>query len=161
MRRYIHIYMNHIIYRKFSSLCRFLGLSVADTLEKLLEDFIKKHQNQTPLDFFIQEDKEIRINLNLTQNNYLILANIARLDPQKWLDDLSHLNPDSLSPREMEFWKNKLPELILEANRVLEEIKLTGQGEEYAETIQDLIAKASELLQKLLKKKSRRELIHA
>jgi hypothetical protein len=162
MRQRIHIYINYAIYRKFSSLCRFLGLKVGDVLEKYMKDFIEKHKDQAPLDFYLQEAKEIKI-LNITQNNYnyLILASIAKLDPQKWLDDLSDLDPNTMTPKETEFWKNKLPELILEANRVLEEIKLTGQGEEYAETIQDLIAKASELLQKILAKKSRRELIHA
>jgi len=161
MRRYIHIYIDYTIYRKFASLCRFLGINVCDTLERLLKQFIDQHKDQAPLDFYLTEAKEVKINLNLTQNNYLILAHIARLDPEKWLNDLDHLNPDALSPKEAEFWKQKLPELIMDANRTLEEIRMTGQGEEYAETLQDLIAKASDLLQKILKKKTRRELIHA
>jgi len=161
MRRYIHIYIDYIIYRKFASLCKFLGINVCDTLERLLKQFIEQHKDQAPLDFYLSDAKEVRINLNLTQNNYLILAHIARLDPQKWLDDLSSLDVDSMHPKQAEFWKQKLPELILEANRALEEIRLTGQGEEYAEMLQDLITKASELLQKILRKKTRRELIHA
>jgi hypothetical protein len=166
MRRYIHIYIDYIIYRKFASLCKFLGINVCDTLERLLKQFIEQHKDQAPLDFYVEEAREVKINLNLTQNNYIILAQIARLDPQKWLNDLNSLDPDRLSQRETEFWKNKLSELILEANRLLEEIKLSGvtgvTDSEHLEALQTLITKASELLEKILKKKkTRRELIHA
>ena len=165
MRRRIHVYLNYVIYRRFSSLCRFLGIGVADTLEKFMKDFIEKHKDQAPLDFYVEEAREVKINLNLTQNNYIILAQIAKLDPVKWLNDLNSLDPDRLSQREAEFWKNKLSELILEANRLLEEIKLSGvtgvTDSEHLEALQTLITKASELLEKILKKKTRRELIHA
>jgi len=163
MRKYVKVYVDFPLFRRFSSLCRFLGLKMSDVLEKWMKDFIEKHKDQAPLDFYLAEKagKPQIINFNFTQNNYLILAHIARLDPDKWLNDLDNLNPDTLSPREAEFWKQKLPELILEASKTLEEIRMIGQGEEYAEMLQDLITKASELLQKILKKKTRRELIHA
>ena len=165
MRRPIRLWLDLFIYRRFSSLCKFLGINVCDVLEKFMRDFIEKHKDQAPLDFYVEEAREVKINLNLTQNNYIILAQIARLDPQKWLNDLNSLDPDRLSQRETEFWKNKLSELILEANRLLEEIKLSGvtgvTDSEHLEALQTLITRASELLEKILKKKTRRELIHA
>ena len=163
MRRKIHVYLNVFIYRKFSSLCRFLGIGVADTLESLMKRFIEEHKDQAPLDFYLaQADGKAQIiNFNFTQNNYnIILAKIARLDPQKWLDDLESLDPDRLDYKQAEFWKQKLPELILEASKTIEELKAAGEYD-YIETLQELIQKASETLRKLLKKKTRRELIHA
>ena len=164
MRRYIHIYIDYVIYRKFTSLCRFLGINVCDTLESLLKRFIEEHKDQAPLDFYLAEKdgKTQIINFNFTQNNYnIILARIAKLDPEKWLGDLETLDPDTLNDRQAEFWKEKLPELILEASKTIEELKAAGEYD-YIETLQDLINKASEILKRLLKKKkTRRELIHA
>ena len=162
MRRYVHIYIDYIVYRKFTSLCRFLGIGVADTLESLMKRFIEEHKDQAPLDFYLsQAEGKPVINFNFTQNNYnIILAKIAKLDPQKWLEDLEDFDPERASDKELEFFKQKLPELILEASKALEDAKLAGEYE-YAEILQDLINKASETLRKLLKKKTRRELIHA
>ena len=164
MRRRIHVYLNVFIYRKFTSLCRFLGIGVADTLEGLMKRFIEEHKDQAPLDFYLAEKggKTQIINFNFTQNNYnIILARIAKLDPEKWLGDLETLDPDTLNDRQAEFWKEKLPELILEASKTIEELKAAGEYD-YIETLQDLINKASEILKRLLKKKkTRRELIHA
>ena len=163
MRRKIHVYLNVFIYRKFSSLCRFLGIGVADTLESLMKRFIEEHKDQAPLDFYLNQGdgKTQIINFNFTQNNYnIVLAKIARLDPQKWLDDLESLDPDRLDYKQAEFWKQKLPELIIEASKTIEELKAAGEYD-YIETLQELIQKASETLRKLLKKKTRRELIHA
>ena len=163
MRRYIHIYIDYIIYRKFTSLCRFLGIGVADTLEGLLKRFIEEHKDQAPLDLYLNqaEGKPI-INFNFTQNNYnLILARIAKLDPQKWLEDLEKFDPEKADDRELEFFRQKLPELVLEASKALEDAKLAGEYE-YAEILQELINRASEILKRLLKKKkTRRDLIHA
>jgi len=163
MRRYIHIYIDYIIYRKFTSLCRFLGIGVADTLEGLLKRFIEEHKDQAPLDLYLNqaEGKPI-INFNFTQNNYnLILARIAKLDPQKWLEDLEKFDPEKADDRELEFFRQKLPELVLEASKALEDAKLAGEYE-YAEILQELINRASEILKHLLKKKkTRRDLIHA
>ena len=164
MRRRIHVYLNVFIYRRFTSLCRFLGIGVADTLEGLMKRFIEEHKDQAPLDFYLAEKggKTQIINFNFTQNNYnIILARIAKLDPEKWLGDLETLDPDTLNDRQAEFWKEKLPELILEASKTIEELKAAGEYD-YIETLQDLINKASEILKRLLKKKkTRRELIHA
>jgi len=163
MRKYVKVYINFQLFRRFSSLCRFLGLKMSDVLEKWMKDFIEKHKDQAPLDFYLTEKdgKAQIINFNFTQNNYnIILARIARLDPQKWLEDLESFDPERASDKELEFFKQKLPELILEASKALEDAKLAGEYE-YAEILQELINKASETLRKLLKKKSRRELIHA
>jgi len=163
MRKYVKVYVDFILFKRFSSLCRLMGLKMSDLLEKWMKDFVEKNKDQVPLDLYLTEKagKSQVINFNFTQNNYLILARVARLDPQKWLNQLDDINTENLNPKEAEFWKQKLPEIILEASKTLEEIKLTGQGEEYAELLQDLITKASELLQKILRKKGRRELIHA
>ena len=163
MRVAIRIKLDLLIYRRFASLCRFLGIHINDTLESLMQKFIEEHKDQAPLDLYLNQGngKTQIINFNFTQNNYnIILAKIAKLDPQKWLDDLENLDPDRLEDREAEFWKQKLPELILEASKTIEELKAAGEYD-YIETLQDLIQKASEVLKKLLKKKSRRELIHA
>ncbi|MEM0488903.1 MAG: hypothetical protein QW707_06860 [Candidatus Bathyarchaeia archaeon] len=159
MRRDLKLWLDLTIYRQFSSLCKLLGINICDALETLMKKFIEEHKDQAPLDFYLN-DREARIVLNFTQNN-IILAKIARIDPQRWIEDLEAIDPDRLDAKQAAFWKEKLPELILEASRALEEIRLTGQGEEYADDLRELIAKASEILQKLLKKKSRRELIHA
>jgi len=163
MRRPIRLWLDLFIYRRFASLCKFLGINVCDTLENFMKDFIEKHKDQAPLDFYLadRDGKTQIINFNFTQNNYnIVLAKIARLDPQKWLDDLQTIDPDRLDDRQREFWKEKLPELILEASKTIEELKAAGEYD-YIETLQELIQKASETLRKLLKKKSRRELIHA
>ena len=128
-----------------------------------MKRFIEEHKDQAPLDFYLaQADGKTQIiNFNFTQNNYnIVLAKIARLDPQKWLDDLESLDPDRLDYKQAEFWKQKLPELIIEASKTIEELKAAGEYD-YIETLQELIQKASETLRKLLKKKTRRELIHA
>jgi len=128
-----------------------------------MKRFIEEHKDQAPLDFYLNQGdgKTQIINFNFTQNNYnIVLAKIARLDPQKWLDDLESLDPDRLDYKQAEFWKQKLPELIIEASKTIEELKAAGEYD-YIETLQELIQKASETLRKLLKKKSRRELIHA
>ena len=164
MRKYVKVYINFQLFRRFSSLCRFLGLKMSDVLEKWMRDFIEEHKDQAPLDFYLAEKggKTQIINFNFTQNNYnIILARIAKLDPEKWLGDLETLDPDTLNDRQAEFWKEKLPELILEASKTIEELKAAGEYD-YIETLQDLINKASEILKRLLKKKkTRRELIHA
>ena len=163
MRKYIEIYLNVFIYRRFSSICRFLGVKVCDVLEDFMKKFIEEHKDQAPLDLYFNQSngKTQIINFNFTQNNYnIILAKIAKLDPQRWLEDLENFDPDKADDRELEFFKQKLPELILEASKALEDAKLAGEYE-YAEILQELINKASETLRKLLKKKSRRELIHA
>jgi len=162
MRRRVHVYLNVYVYRRFASVCKFLGIGIADTLEKLMKDFVEKHKDHAPLDYYLTEKgaKPQVINFHFTQNYNIILAKIARIDPQRWIEDLEAIDPDRLDAKQAAFWKEKLPELILEASRALEEIRLTGQGEEYADDLRELIAKASEILQKLLKK-SRRELIHA
>ena len=163
MRRPIRLWLDLFLYRRFASLCRFLGINVCDALESLMKRFIEEHKDQAPLDFYLNQGdgKTQIINFNFTQNNYnIILAKIARLDPQKWLDDLESLDPDRLDYKQAEFWKQKLPELIIEASKTIEELKVAGEYD-YIETLQELIQKASETLRKLLKKKTRRELIHA
>ena len=164
MRKYIEIYINVFIYRRFSSICRFLGVKVCDVLEDFMRKFIEEHKDQAPLDLYLNQGngKTQIINFNFTQNNYnIILAKIAKLDPQRWLEDLERFDPEKADDRELEFFKQKLPELILEASKALEDAKLAGEYE-YAEILQELIDRASEALRKLLrKKKSRRELIHA
>ena len=164
MRRRIHVYLNVFIYRKFTSLCRFLGIGVADTLESLMKRFIEEHKDQAPLDLYLtQADGRAQIiNFNFTQNNYnIVLAKLAKIDPQKWITELQGFNTDLADEKEIEFWKAKLPELILEASKTIEELKAAGEYD-YIESLQELIEKASEILRKLLKKKkTRRELIHA
>ena len=163
MRKYIEIYINVFIYRRFSALCRFLGLKVCDVLEDFMKKFIEEHKDQAPLDLYLAE-KDGRtqiINLSFTQNNYnIILAKIAKLDPQRWLDWLNDVDPDRLDPQQAAHWKETLPELILQASKTIEEIKASGEGLEYVETLQELIRKASEPLKQLLKQKPRRDLIH-
>jgi len=164
MRRGIELYLNVHLYRRFSSICKTLGVKVCDILEAFMRDFIEKHKDQVPLDYYLTEKgaKPQVINFHFTQNYNIILAKIAKLDPQKWLDELESLDLDRLDHRQTTFWKERLSELILEANKMLEEIRLAGyHEEEYAEKLQQLLQKAAEILQKLLKKKSRRELIHA
>ena len=163
MRVAIRLKLNLLVYRRFASLCRFLGVHINDTLESLMQKFVEEHKDQAPLDLYLsQGDGRTQIiNFNFTQNNYnIILAKIAKLDPQKWIDELDGLNPERLEDREAEFWKQKLPELIIEASKTIEELKAAGEYD-YIETLQELINKASETLRKLLKKKPRRELIHA
>jgi len=164
MRKYIEIYINVFIYRRFSSICRFLGVKVCDVLEDFMRKFIEEHKDQAPLDLYLNQGngKTQIINFNFTQNNYnIILAKIAKLDPQRWLEDLERFDPEKADDRELEFFKQKLPELILEASKALEDAKLAGEYE-YAEILQELIDRASEALRKLLKKKkTRRDLIHA
>ena len=164
MRRGVEIYINVLIYRRFSSLCRFLGVKVADVLEDFMKRFIEEHKDQAPLDLYLtQADGRAQIiNFNFTQNNYnIVLAKLAKIDPQKWITELQGFNPDLADEKEIEFWKAKLPELILEASKTIEELKAAGEYD-YIESLQELIEKASETLRKLLKKKkTRRDLIHA
>ena len=164
MRTKIRLHLDLFIYRRFASICRFLNIKVCDVLEDFMKRFIEEHKDQAPLDFYLTEKdgKAQIINFNFTQNNYnIILARIARLDPQKWLEDLENFDPERASDKELEFFKQKLPELILEASKALEDAKLAGEYE-YAEILQELIDRASQALRKLLKKKkTRRELIHA
>ena len=168
MRRKIHVYLNVFIYRKFTSLCRFLGIGVADTLESLMKRFIEEHKDQAPLDLYLtQADGRAQIiNLNFTQNNYnIILAKIAKLDPEGWLKKIEELEPDlpeiADNDLQRDFWVKQLSDLILEASKTIEELKAAGEYD-YIESLQELIEKASEILRKLLKKKkTRRDLIHA
>jgi len=163
MRRPIRLWLDLFIYRRFASLCKFLGINVCDALENFMKDFIERHKDQAPLDLYLNQGdgKTQIINLSFTQNNYnIILAKIAKLDPQRWLDWLNDIDPDRLDPQQAAHWKETLPELILQASKTIEEIKASGEGLEYIETLQELIRKASELLKQLLKQKPRRDLIH-
>jgi len=168
MRRPIRLWLDLFIYRRFASLCRFLGINVCDTLEKFMKDFIEKHKDQAPLDLYLTQGdgKTQIINLNFTQNNYnIILAKIAKLDPEGWLKKIEELEPDlpeiADNDLQRDFWVKQLSDLILEASKTIEELKAAGEYD-YIESLQELIEKASETLRKhLKKKKTRRDLIHA
>jgi len=168
MRVAIRIKLDLLIYRRFASLCRFLGVHINDTLENLMRKFIEEHKDQAPLDLYLTQGdgKTQIINFNFTQNNYnIILAKIAKLDPEGWLKKIEELEPElpeiADNDLQRDFWVKQLSDLILEASKTIEELKAAGEYD-YIESLQELIEKASEILRKLLKKKkTRRDLIHA
>ena len=180
MRRYIHIYIDYILYRRFSSLCRFLGIGVADTLESLMKRFIEEHKDQAPLDLYLAEKdgKTQIINFNFNQTTINIIqakifkfkANINRLlsEIQRY-DNASKALAGSLLPYEREKLKleidnlrmqleQELPDAIIEASRLLEELELSGHGDSpEVEELREFIQTASRFLKQL----ARREKAHA
>jgi len=167
MRVAVRIKLDLLLYRRFASLCKFLGIRISDTLEQFMQKFIEEHKDQLPLDLYLNQTngKTQIINFNFTQNYNLVLAKIAKIDPEGWLKRIEDLEPDlpEIMDNEIQrdFWVKQLSDLILEASKTIEELKAAGEYD-YIESLQELIEKASEILRKLLKKKkTRRELIHA
>jgi len=180
MKRYIHIYIDYILYRRFSSLCRFLGIGVADTLESLMKRFIEEHKDQAPLDLYLAEKdgKTQIINFNFNQTTInIIQAKIFKLKPSldrllseiQRYDNASKALAGSLLPYEREKLElemnnlkmqlgQELPDAIIEASRLLEELELSGHGDSpEVEELREFIQTASRFLKQL----ARREKAHA
>ena len=170
----MNIYLNPFIYRKFSSLCKFLGINVCDTLENLMSRFIEEHKGQAPLDFYLNQSEDRRhvINLNFNQTTInIIQAKVFKLKPSldRLLSEIQRYNQvskalasSSLLPYEREKLKleidnlrmqleQELPDAIIEASRLLEGLELSGR--ECSPEVQELrefIQTASQFLRQSL-----------
>ena len=180
MRRPIRLWLDLFIYRRFASLCRFLGINVCDALENFMKDFIERHKDQAPLDLYLNQGDGrtpiINFNFNQTTIN-IIQAKIFKLKPSldrllseiQRYDNASKALAGSLLPYEREKLElemdnlkmqlgQELPDAIIEASRLLEELELSGHGDSpEVEELREFIQTASRFLKQL----ARREKTHA
>jgi len=117
-----------------------------------MKRFIEEHKDQAPLDLYLNQGdgKTQIINFNFAQNNYsLILAKIAKLDPEKWLEDLENLDLSNADKTTLERWKEKLSELIIQVSKTIEEVKAAGDYE-HIQPLEELRNKATKLLKEII-----------